>query len=209
MVDVPWPDIRTAENEEGARRVPLKEDYAMKDMWYLDTKEAAPIFSYQAELCKHWNSKGIVDVGCRHGPILQFMDNHHDFRYMGFDTSVEPIQIAQSEWANYDNIEFRCESWNDRETFLVDFPVDTVIFSGVLLYLEKHFEFFEWVVNFYKAKHAIIQEPWHEQKHWDDKLILNTITQDLDKYYSNYTVTDKLIDCDIFAGRRLILDVTI
>ena len=207
MVDIPWPEIRTAFDTEGKHRVPLKEDYAMKDMWYLDTDNAEPIFKFQADLITKRQSKGIVDVGCRHGPVLQWLN--HDFNYMGFDTSIEPIAIAKEQWKDHDNIEFRCESWNDREAFIVDFSVDMVIFSGVLLYRQDHFDFFEWVMKFYNAKHAIIQEPYHKQKHWNDNLILNTITKDLSQYRNKYTCNETLLDCDIFAGKRLIIDVTI
>tara|TARA_B100000900_G_C20599924_1_gene725047 strand:+ start:1061 stop:1684 length:624 start_codon:yes stop_codon:yes gene_type:complete len=207
MVEIPWPNIQTQFNEDGARKVPLKEDYAFEDMWYLDTEQAVPIFKLQADIIKQNNSKGIVDVGCRHGPVLEYLD--HDFNYMGFDTSVEPIELASKKWKDHNNIEFRCESWNDKSVFVVDFPVDTVIFSGVLLYREDHFEFFEWVIDHYKAKHAIIQEPYHDQKHWDKNLILNTITNDLEKYRNKYKCDETLLDCEIFAGKRLIIDVTI
>ena len=39
--------------------------------------------------------------------------------------------------------------------------------------------------------------------------LLNTITEDLHQYYTEYTIDSVLVDCEIFAGRRLILDVTI
>jgi trans-aconitate methyltransferase len=205
MVDIPWPDLGSFSQENV--KVPLREDYKFEDMWYLDTEAASPIFKTQADIITSNQSKGIVDVGCRHGPVLDYLT--HDFEYMGFDTSEEPIQLASDRWQEFNNIEFRCESWDSKEVFLVDFDVDMVIFSGVLLYREDHFEFFKWVMNFYKAKKAIIQEPYHKQKHWDNKLILNTITEDLDKYYAEYTINSVLVDCEIFAGRRLILDVTV
>lgn len=205
MVEVPWPDLGlfTVENV----KVPLKEDYAFEDMWYLDTEQAAPIFKTQADIITKYNSKGIVDVGCRHGPVLDYLN--HEFDYMGFDTSKEPINIAAKRWKDYSNIEFRHESWNNKEVFLVDFKVDMVIFSGVLLYREDHFDFFKWVMEFYGAKNAIIQEPYHDQKYWDDRLILNTITKELDQYYTYYNIDPILLDLELFAGRRLILDVTI
>jgi len=205
MVDIPWPDLGSFSKENV--KVPLKEDYKFEDMWYLDTKAASTIFKTLADIITSNQSKGIVDVGCRHGPVLDYLK--HDFTYMGFDTSQEPIDIATNNWKDHTNIEFRCESWNDTEVFLVDFDVDMVIFSGVLLYREDHFEFFKWVMNFYGAKKAIIQEPYHDQRHWDDKVILNTITEDLHQYYTEYTIDSVLVDCEIFAGRRLILDVTI
>ena len=80
---------------------------------------------------------------------------------MGFDTSVEPIQMAQADYGFFDNIEYRNTSWNKVEDISVDFEVDTVIFSGVLLYeKENHMKLFDALVNFYDAKHAIIQEPY-------------------------------------------------
>lgn len=205
MVEVPWPDLGsfTVDNV----KVPLKEDYAFRDMWYLDTEQAAPIFKTQADIITKHNSKGIVDVGCRHGPVLDYLK--HQFNYMGFDTSEEPIQLGSYKWRRCDNIEFRCESWDNKEVFLVDFEVDMVIFSGVLLYKQDHFEFFDWVMKHYGASRAIIQEPYHDQRHWDDRLILNTITEDLDQYYTHYNVTPTLLDLELFAGRRLILDVTV
>ena len=123
------------------QRVPLKEDYEFSDMSYLDTLEAYELFETQANIIIEKQCKGIVDVGCRHGPVLDYLT--HDFKYMGFDTSQEPIDIARNNWKDHSNIEFRCESWNDTEVFLVDFDVDMVIFSGVLLYREDHFEFFK------------------------------------------------------------------
>ena len=205
MVKIPWPDLGSFSIENV--KVPLKEDYKFEDMWYLDTEQAKPIFKTQADIITNNNSQGIIDVGCRHGPVLDYLN--HKFNYMGFDTSIEPIDIATNKWKDYNNIEFRCESWNDKNVFLVDFDVDMVLFSGVLLYHNDHFEFFKWVVELYKPKKAIIQEPYHNQKHWDNKLILNTITEELDEYYSNYQIKSTLLDLELFAGRRLILDVTI
>ena len=207
MVNIPWPNIKTQIDPGDRQRVPLKEDYAFEDMWYLDTPEASPIFKLQADIITKEQSKGIVDVGCRHGPVLEYLN--HEFNYMGFDTSVEPIEMATEQWKDNHNIEFRCESWNDRETFIVNFDVDMVIFSGVLLYRSDHFDFFEWIMNFYGAKRAIIQEPYHQQEHWDDRLILNTITEQLAEYRNKYTCKETLVKCKIFAGNRLIIDVKI
>ena len=40
---IPWPKLPTD------FKVPLRKEYAMNDMWYLDTKEAKPIFEKQAD----------------------------------------------------------------------------------------------------------------------------------------------------------------
>ena len=68
---VPWPEIKTKINN--GQKVPLKEDYAFNDMAYLDSKEAFKLFETQADIIIKKQCKGIVDVGCRHGPILDIL----------------------------------------------------------------------------------------------------------------------------------------
>jgi len=210
--NVPWPEIKT--KIENGQKVPLKEDYEFSDMSYLDTPEAYELFETQANIIIEKQCKGIVDVGCRHGPVLNILHSkgYTDFKYMGFDTSKEPIDIATEKWKDYDNIEFRHESWNDLETFLVDFNVDQVIWSGVLLYRpDDHFEFFDKITNeIYKSPNAIIQEPMSWQRHWKAELILNRISDDMEQYKNMYKeFKEHKLDLEIFAGRRLVVDVTL
>jgi len=208
---VPWPTIH--EQTETEIVVPLIENYTFDDMWYLDTPQAKPIFEKQADIIIEKQHKGIVDVGSRHGPVNQILHDkgYTDYRYMGFDTSDEPIKIAQDIWKDNSNIEYRNASWNNKQDIAVDFDVDCVIFSGVLLYAkDSHIDLFDKLVNFYKTKHAIIQEPYHEQRYWDKRLVLKTITEDMHLYknkYKNYT--EHLLDCEIFSGKRLIADIEI
>ena len=98
--NVPWPNIRTDVDVNDKQSVPLHEEYAFEDMAYLDTIEAYPMFEMQADIIIKKQCKGIVDVGCRHGPILDILytKGYTDFEYMGFDTSVEPIEIAEEKW---------------------------------------------------------------------------------------------------------------
>ena len=58
-------------------------------------------------------------------------------------------------------------------------------------------------MNFYWCNNAIIQEPYHTQKHYDDRLELKTITQDMDDYD---IWEEHIIDAEIFCGRRLIAE---
>jgi len=209
MNNIPWPDIHI---KDGVGKVPLKENYAFEDMWYLDTPQARPIFEKQADIIIERQSKGIVDVGCRHGPVLDILyeRGYTDFKYMGFDTSEEPIRLAEEKWNNYDNIEFRNESWDDMETFLVDFDVDQVIWSGVLLYKpQDHYKFFKKITkDFYGAKNAIIQEPFKDQKYWDERLILNRISDEFEMYKNECkSFKEHMIHAEIFAGCRVVVDV--
>ena len=59
-------------------------------------------------------------------------------------------------------------------------------------------------MKYYNCNNAIIQEPYHTQKHYDDRLDLNTITRDMEQYdiWEKY-----IIDAEIFCGRRLIAEV--
>jgi len=210
--NVPWPEIKT--KIDNGQKVPLKEDYEFSDMAYLDSPEAYELFETQANIIIEKQCKGIVDVGCRHGPVLDILHSkgYTDFEYMGFDTSKEPIDIATEKWKDYNNIEFRCESWNNLEAFLVDFDVDQVIWSGVLLYRPAdHFEFFNKITNeMYKSPNAIIQEPMPWQRHWKAGLILNRISDDMEQYKNMYKeFKEYKLDLEIFAGRRLVADVTL
>ncbi len=214
MVDknIPWPTIHDQTSE--FVNVPLIEDYKFEDMWYLDTEQARPLFETQADIIIKKQCKGIVDVGCRHGPVNSILHEkgYTDYRYMGFDTSVEPIQIAQQQWVQFPNIEYRNVSWHKKDSIKVDFDVDQVIWSGVLIYQpEKHLQVFDDITcNFYNSKNAIIAEVYHEQKYKEDRLLLNTITHEMDQYSAKYSHVDQtLLDCEIFSGRRLILDIKI
>ena len=207
---VPFPNL---ENIQDGHQVPLKENYYVASMAYLDTPQARPIFEIQADIIIERQCKGIVDVGCRLGNVLDILyeRGYTEFEYMGFDTSIEPIALAIDKWKDYNNIEFRNESWNDKASFIVDFPVDMVLFSAVLLYRPNdHFEFFTKVVTeYYKSPNALIQEPCVEQRHWDKRLVMNTIQQEFDVYKKAYDVRSIFLDLEIFAGKREILDVQI
>ena len=196
---IPWPKITTKTG-----KVPLHKEYAMSDMWYLDTAEAKPIFEKQADIIIENKYKGIVDVGCRHGPVNDILQekNYQFYDYYGFDTSPEPIKIAQHQWSHKSNIDYKVGDWNKLEK--VNFNVDVIIFSGVLLYEKNHYKLFTDIMKHYNCSNAIIQEPYHTQKHYDDRLDLNTITRDMEQYdiWEKY-----IIDAEIFCGRRLIAEV--
>lgn len=214
--DIPWPKIHKLDalvkDSSDKVAVPLKEDYLMEDMWYLDTHEARPIFEKQARIIKAQKYKGILDVGCRHGPINSLLKGmkYTDYNYLGYDTSLEPIEMAQMDWKDYPNINYLVRSWHD--DIEVDFDVDVIVFSGVLLYIKDYEErqmLFENIMDTYECENAIIQEPYHFQRHWDDRLILNTITNGgLDFLYKNYFVDEHYLDLPIFAGKRVLYHVT-
>ncbi len=205
---VPWPRLP----EDVPSDVPLKKEYLFRSMDYLDTPEAEPIFQTQADIIVKHQYKGIIDVGCRHGPVNDLLYNakYHDYNYMGFDTSTEPIKYANDVWEQCDNVEYRVASWDDN-TIDVDFEVDCIIWSGVLLYAkDKHMELFERLHKRYNCNNAIIQEPCYLQKIWHDNLTLNTIEDEMYMYEEKYArYEDVVVDCNIFSGRRRIADVSI
>lgn len=206
---IPWP--RLPKNADEIVEVPLKEDYKLRSMSYLDTQEARPIFEKQADIIVQHGIKGIVDVGCRIGTIndVLYERGYKDYKYMGFDTSPQPIEFANEVWSSNDSIEYRVASmYNDNP---VDFEVDCVIWSGVLLYdPENHMQLFENVTfDQYNSKHAIIQEPCKEQdsSKWLPNMRLNTIEQDLYKYKEKYNYQDWVVDANIFSGKRRIAHI--
>ena len=220
--NVPWPIITTKliarkdknNKFEASQKVPLQTEYSFNDMAYLDTPEAYPMFERQADIIIEKQCKGIVDMGCRHGPVIEILHakGYTDFQYMGIDTSKEPIELAQEKWKDHHNIEFRRGSWEDADVLHVDFDVDQVIWSGVLLYRpDDHYEFFDKITrDTYNSPNAIIQEPQLAQRHWKAGLELNTIADKMKQYQTAYKkFTEYHYDLEIFAGRRLVVDVTL
>ena len=192
--EVPWPKIGTLSGE-----IPMKRRYAFRDMSYLDTLEARPIFETQADIIIKNDFKGIVDIGCRHGPINDFLHekNYKDYQYYGFDTSEEPIELARKRWGN--KFRYEVNDWANLKG--VEFNVDCVIFSGVLLYEKEHYKMFTDIMKFYDCSNAIIQEPYHEQKYYEERLKLKTITNDMKQYnFKEKTI----VEAEVFCGRRLV-----
>ena len=196
---IPWPTITTKTGE-----IPMHRKYGVRDMSYLDTLQARPIFEKQAEIIIKNNYKGLVDIGCRHGPINDFLyeKGYKDYQYYGFDTSPEPIEYAQKRWINENNIEYEIRDW--AELHQVGFNVDCVIFSGVLLYEKDHYKMFTNIMNYYNCTNAVIQEPYHTQKYYEEKLKLKSITNDMQQYkFKEQTI----VEAEIFCGRRLIAHI--
>ncbi len=196
---IPWPTITTKTGE-----IPMKRKYGLRDMSYLDTLQARPIFEKQAEIIIKNNYKGLVDIGCRHGPINDFLyeKGYKDYQYYGFDTSPEPIEYAQKRWMNENNIEYEIRDW--AELHQVGFNVDCVIFSGVLLYEKDNYKMFTNIMNYYNCTNAVIQEPYHTQKYYEEKLKLKSITNDMQQYkFKEQTI----VEAEIFCGRRLIAHI--
>ena len=227
---VPWPRLTQQHldtvlldhyNEDlKMYKVPLHKVYSHQAMDYLDSKQAQPLFRHQAEFIVKNNCKTILDVGSRHGPVLDHLYDmdylDQDFVYYGFDTSDESIGIANKTWSNFSNIHHDFNDWEDyKDPGVLPANIDCVIFSGVLLYAPNgHKQMFEKFTNkLYTSKYAIIQEPYpnEQQTHWLDKLYLNTIQPQLDIYKQQYTVVeDATLDLEFFSGKRniLYLDLT-
>jgi len=209
---MPWPRLPEVMDD----KVPLKEEYRMYSMDYLDTLEARPIFEKQADIIMKHGYKGIVDVGCRHGPVLDILhERGYEIHYFGFDTSSEPIKYANETWKDFPNINFIVGSFNEvTRKFKTNFTVECILWSGVLLYEPKdHMKIFEGLHKFYDCDNAIIQEPMKDQRTdcWREGLELNTIADIVStKYKDKYDRYEQQeTDCNIFSGRRLIADITL
>lgn len=224
---MPWPRLPKGEYD----KVPLQEEYRHYSMDYLDSAEAKPIFEAQADYIMKHGHKTLVDIGCRHGPVNDILFERgyidEDYHYFGFDTSTESIHYAQEVWKEFPNITYRVGTYkfveeclkegdvynepNVPEDYKVDFEVDCIIWSGVLLYEPtKHQKYFQDTQIAYGARHAIIQEPMQDQRIWREGLELNTIARYVQLHYKNkyHAYEDTVTDCDIFSGRRLIAHIT-
>lgn len=213
---LPWPRLPSDFNPLEKVDVPLKEEYLLRSMDYLDTEQAKPIFEKQADIIIENKIKGLIDVGCRIGILndILYERGYTKYNYMGFDTSSQPINYAKEVWSEFDNIEYRCASMYDKDSINVDFDVDCVVWSGVLLYNpNNHMQLFEELtIDYYKANHAIIQEPCKNQdpKKFLQNMKLNTIEQDMYLYKEKYTeYKDWIINAEIFSGRRRIAHIWI
>ena len=83
--------------------------------------------------------------------------------------------------------------------------MDCIIFSGVLLYEKDHYKMFTNIMKFYGCKNAIIQEPYHEQTYYEEKLKLKSITNDMQQYnFKEKTI----VEAEIFCGKRLVGEVS-
>ena len=207
---IPWPriDMKDLQNKI---EVPLKENYLLRSMDYLDTTEARPIFDTQKDIIINNQFKGIVDVGCRIGILNDYLyqEEYKDYNYMGFDTSPQPISYAKERWSNINTIEYRVANLLNKKDIQVNFKVDCVIWSGILLYFpNNHFEIFSNIQKFYNSPNAIIQEPCKDQDEdkWINNLHLNTIENDIQLYRKYFKVkSETVVNCNIFSGKRRII----
>jgi hypothetical protein len=129
-----------------------------------------------------------------------------NYNYMGFDTSPIPINQANKDWALQENINYRVGTWDDEKVLKVDFNVDTLIMSGVLIYCQPcheefykesghHTELFDKLVSYYKPKNVIIQE---------------TLAETIDlKYYKSFDHKFYEFDLPMWLGHRAVIDVRI
>lgn len=207
--DIPGPVLGT----DVTKYYPYKEVYKFEAFGYLDTDEALPLFEKQADIIIEREYRTIIDVGCRIGRINDVLvERGHEYTYMGFDTSPDPIAAAQERWSSHPNIEYRVASWDNPDEISVDFDVDVVLFSGVLCYVPKtHKKLFRsLVVDLYAAEGAIIQDLRDDQRYMDDRIEVNYIMNELDRYTEYYkSVTKYDIDCNFRFGNRAIMDIRI
>ena len=173
----------------------LREEYSIEDMEYLDQPEAESIYSIKADIIQTNNYVGLVDVGCRLGTIRNHLT--HDYHYLGFDTSLEPIAFARARNKNQKH-RFKTSSWNSPPKAM--FSVDCILFSSVLVYNSNPTEMFERICDFYGTKAALVQEVTA-----DNDADLNYT--DLSYFFDNYKCNTVDLDLNIPCGKRKIIHV--
>lgn len=189
----------------------LSDTYEFHQLDYLDSPKALKMFELQADIICENGFQSIIDVGSRHGPVLDILKHRGyitpEFRYMGFDSSPEPIELAQATWSHHPNIEFRVASWFTEGDICTDWQPDVTIWSGVICYVERNRRlFFEYLQhNIWNCRHAIIQEPTiqqepHKVASW---LKLPHAQPDIDAWITDYdSYQSWIFDMEIFMGRR-------
>lgn len=211
-----WPEYQ---GKPVTWKVKMKKEYLVEDMNYLDSMVARPIFNKQADIVVDNKCKGIVDIGCRMGMVNHLIHKrgYTGYNYMGFDTSPLPIAKANEDWKDHGNVEYRVGTWDDEQVLKVDFDVDTLIMSGVLIYCQPcheefyaesgyHTDLFDRLVNYYKPKRVIIQETLQEQTHIHEENSHETI--DL-SYYKKFDHDWYEFDLDMWLGHRVVMDVRV
>jgi trans-aconitate methyltransferase len=172
----------------------LRKSYTVKDMEYLDSDEAEILYRTKADIIKKYNLSGIVDVGCRIGTVNKYLNNYN-YQYYGFDTSLEPIDVAQKM---YPTQKFEVRSWDN--LIKTEFTVDVLIFGSVLIYEDNPIAMFERISKFYNPKFAIVHEVNNKNKE-DLKYT------DLSYFLNNYKCDVYEFDLNIPCGKRTILNV--
>ena len=205
-----WPRIDMTDPGHDVQ-MELTDTYEFHQLDYLDSEYALPMFELQADIISEQGFTKIIDIGCRHGPVLDILNQRGyitpEFRYMGFDSSPEPIELGQNTWNHLPGIEFRHTSWWSEADLITDFKPDVTIWSGVICYVEKNRrQFFDYLQNnIWNCDKAIIQECTQNQephKHipW---LKLNYAEPDIEAWLSDYdTYQSWICDLEIFMGRR-------
>ena len=172
----------------------LRKLYSIKDMEYLDSKEASILYKTKSDIIKKHNLKGIVDVGCRLGTVNKYLINYN-YNYYGFDTSVEPISAACKL---YPEQTFEVCSWDNLRK--PNFKIDTIIFGSVLIYDSDPIKMFERISKFYNPKYVIIHEVNNKNKEELNYTNLNY-------FVNNYSCEICEFDLDIPCGKRTIINV--
>lgn len=206
-----WPRISMTQVDPDYE-ITLTDNYAFHELDYLDSPEARPMFELQADIICNNGFTKIVDVGCRHGPVLDILDQRgyitHEFRYLGFDTSPEPIEIGRQRWRDSDIIEFRQASWWNQSEIEPYFVPDVTIWSGAICYVTSDRSEFFWDLqqNVWGCHRAIIQEPTVTQMPEKSApwLRMPHAQTEIDAWMSSHKLKHKTWyqELDMFMGRR-------
>ena len=108
-------------------------------------------------------------------------------------------------------------TWDDEQVLKVDFDVDTLIMSGVLIYCQPcheefyaesviHTDLFDRLVNYYKPKKSYHKKRYKNKHIYTKKIPHETI--DL-SYYKKFDHDWYEFDLDMWLGHRVVMDVRV
>lgn len=162
---------------------------------YLLTDNASPMYRGIAEHVMATNAKRVLDLGCGHTRWLEFYAG--TAKVVGIDNNEEAIMYCNNTYPAH---EFLIgDAWDLKH----EGTYDTIVLGGILYYF-KHdvtvLQFVESLIERYKPKQIVIQEPFPSLAHKSPDFIPL-----LDKYawYGEW------YDLDIRMGQRIVITVDV
>jgi len=161
---------------------------------YLLTAEATPMYEGIASHINDCNPLSILDIGCGHTRWLEHYNGSASIT--GVDNNTHAINYCQD---NYAGNFVKGDAWN----LEVEGQFDVIVLGGMLYYFKGDIsvlDFVESIIEKYKPKHIVIQEPFPSISHHSPDFIPL-----LDKY----AWSGEYYDLNIRMGQRIVITVDV